>query len=198
MPGIGIDTLMNFYMLCGAAGEEPFASRDRIIGDDAGLAALQMLKSILDLGDKDCLRRNPIATWNLLTDSDKVALCPFAYGYSNYARAGYGNHRLEFCGLVRTESGDVFRSTLGGAGLAISSTCAQREEAIRYAQYVALLPADSVFRFGRAAGTSIRMARFGSESPQRELLREYAGDARCRRICVLAIPAISNFKMRRV
>ena len=167
MPGIGIDSLMNFYMLCGAVGEAPFASRDRIIGDDAGMTALQMLKNILDLCDKDCLRRNPIATWNLLTDRDTVALCPFAYGYSNYARAGYGSHPLEFCGLVRTESGGALRSTLGGAGLAISSKCAHREEAVRYAQYVASADCQRTVYFDSGGQPGHRSAWLDSEVNRR-------------------------------
>jgi multiple sugar transport system substrate-binding protein len=137
VPAIGIDSLMNFYMLCGALGEDPFTVERRVVSEDTGMRALAMLQELAGLCDAGCLRRNPIATWNLLSSGDTVALCPFAYGYSNYSRRGYSRHVLEFSGLLHTSGGRPFRSTLGGAGLAISSRCARREQAIRYCEYVA-------------------------------------------------------------
>src|ERR1051326_8864567 len=136
VPAIGIDSLMNFYMLCGGLGEEPFRRQERVVSQDVGLCALGMLRDLIGLCDKYCLRRNPIATWDLLARGDGVALCPFAYGYSNYSRRGYGVHPLRFGGLLRIDNGRRLRSTLGGAGLAISAHCAHRREAIQYCEYV--------------------------------------------------------------
>ncbi len=137
IPAIAIDSLMNFYMLCLALGEEPFHSNSHVVSEDTGVAALGMLKQLLDLCDPECLQRNPIATWDLLARSDSHAFCPFAYGYSNYARAGYADHILEFGELVRFDSGTQLCSTLGGAGLAISSRCEHVAAALRYCEYVA-------------------------------------------------------------
>jgi multiple sugar transport system substrate-binding protein len=137
VPAIAIDSLMNFYMLILGLGEEPFGSGSRMISEDTGISALGMLKQLLDACDPECLIRNPIATWDLLSRSDTVAYCPFAYGYSNYSRAGYAQHPLEFGGLVRLDQGTRLRSTLGGAGLAVSSRCEHVEEAMRYCEYVA-------------------------------------------------------------
>jgi multiple sugar transport system substrate-binding protein len=137
VPAIAIDSLMNFYMLCLALGEEPFPSGSHIVSEETGTSALAMLKQLLDLCDPECLNRNPIATWDLLARSDSFAYCPFAYGYSNYARAGYAKHLLEFGGLVRLDNGARLRSTLGGAGLAVSARCAHADEAMRYCEYVA-------------------------------------------------------------
>lgn len=137
VPAIGIDSLMNFYMLCDALGEEPFLDIHTVVGEATGLRALDMLSALVSRCDKGCLQRNPIATWNLLSDGDSAALCPFAYGYSNYARAGYAAHLLEFGGLIRTDDGKPFRSTLGGAGVAISSRCRHTREAVSYCEFVA-------------------------------------------------------------
>jgi multiple sugar transport system substrate-binding protein len=137
VPGLAIDSLMNFYMLCGAIGEEPFQNPDQIVGEDTGIRALEMLRGLLQLCDPTCLSRNPIATWELLSSGDGPAYCPFAYGYSNYSRQGYSNHVLTTGGLVTMDGGKPLRSTLGGAGLAISAKCAHKEIAARYAQYVA-------------------------------------------------------------
>jgi multiple sugar transport system substrate-binding protein len=137
VPAIPIDSLMHFYMLCIASGEEPFQSAGRVAGEAAGVRALSMLRELVATCGPECLQRNPIATWDLLARSTSVAYCPFAYGYSNYARPGYGAHALEFSDLVRTDAGEALRSTLGGAGLAVSSRCRHPDETMAYCRYVA-------------------------------------------------------------
>jgi len=137
VPAIPVDSLMNFYMLCCALGEEPFLAAEQVVSQDTGIRALQMLHELVGLCGPECLRRNPIATWDLLAASDSAAICPFAYGYSNYARDGYAERPLEFGNLIQSSSGLPFRSTLGGAGLAVSSTSARRAEALFYCQFVA-------------------------------------------------------------
>ena len=82
------------------------------------------------------LHLDSIRTWQLLADSDAVAYCPFAYGYSNYSRVGYAANTLRAGSLVSFNRKPL-RSTLGGAGLAISRTCKHPEDALAYAEYVA-------------------------------------------------------------
>jgi multiple sugar transport system substrate-binding protein len=95
-----------------------------------------MLRELVLLSTPGSLERNPIRTWQLLTTSDSVAYCPFAYGYSNYSRPGYAADTLTTRGLV-TFRGKPLRSTLGGAGLAISRRCNNPEQAVAYAEFVA-------------------------------------------------------------
>jgi multiple sugar transport system substrate-binding protein len=135
MPAIPIDSLMNFYMLCLALGEEPFSTPDRVISDTNGHAALAMLRELVQACDPACLTRNPIQTYEALIRGE-AAYCPFAYGYSNYARAEYAEHTLQFGGLVRY-NGRALRSVLGGTGLAISLRCEHHAAALLYVQYAA-------------------------------------------------------------
>ncbi|MHB1020831.1 MAG: ABC transporter substrate-binding protein [Acidobacteriaceae bacterium] len=137
MPAIPIDSLMHFFMLCNALGQEPFADPESVVGEEAGVKALCMLRELVLLCAPGSLDRNPIRTWQLLTESDSVAYCPFAYGYSNYSRQGYAQHILQTGGLVALEDGTPLRSTLGGAGLAISAHCAQPDVAAQYAEFAA-------------------------------------------------------------
>lgn len=137
VPAVPIDSLMHFYMLCVALEGDLFASEERLASVDAGCEALRMLRELLGLCGAACLRRNPVATWEALASSNSVAYCPFAYGYSNYARRGYAGHLLEFGGLVTLNDGTPLRSVLGGAGLAVSAHCMHKKTAIEYAQFVA-------------------------------------------------------------
>ncbi len=137
VPGLAIDSLMAFYMLCGALGRDPFVDDGGLVDREIGAEALGMLRDLLSLCEAICLERNPPATWEALACGDTIAFCPFAYGYSNYGRPGYAGNVLHFGGLVRIDGRGPCRSTLGGAGLAISARCARRDAAAAYVQFVA-------------------------------------------------------------
>ncbi|MGG4032939.1 extracellular solute-binding protein [Paenibacillus cisolokensis] len=137
MPGIPIDTLMNFYMLCATLGEEPFASEEEVVGKETAARALEMYRELAALCPDRIYGWNPIAVYEAMTDGDDYAYCPFAYGYSNYSRPGYANRPLTFGDLVSLTGHGRLRSTLGGTGLAVSAGTPHREAALRYAAYVA-------------------------------------------------------------
>jgi multiple sugar transport system substrate-binding protein len=135
--GWPIDCLMYFYAFCVNEGETPFgADKSRIVSDAVGVAALLALKELADACQPDGFTRNPIRTWEWLAGRVPEAYCPFAYGYSNYARADYAAHRLKFGGLV-TRNGRPLTSTLGGTGLAVSARTDHAAAALAYARHVA-------------------------------------------------------------
>ncbi len=135
--GWPIDCLMYFYAFCVNEGEVPFGpDKARIVTDAVGVAALRAIKELADACRPDGYTRNPIRTWEWLAAQDREAYCPFAYGYSNYAKAGYAAHRLKFGGLV-ARNGRTLTCTLGGTGLAISAQTKHREAALAYARFVA-------------------------------------------------------------
>jgi multiple sugar transport system substrate-binding protein len=135
-PLTAIDALMAFYMFCGTAGEEPFSHPGRVAAEETEMAALAYLSELAHLCGES-LERNPIATYEAMTRGDGIAYCPFAYGYSNYARAGYAARLLRFGPLVTMPDGRRLRSTLGGAGLAISGRCRNVMAATDYLSFTA-------------------------------------------------------------
>jgi len=136
LPGIPTDTLMNFYMVCSTLGEDVCQGEDRVVSSQVGAQALGMLQELALQVDPLCWNLNPIRVYEAMTLTDDYAYCPFAYGYSNYSRFGYARRLLDFGDMVEIE-GRCCRTTLGGAGLAISSRCREREVALRYAAFVA-------------------------------------------------------------
>lgn len=134
LPGIAVDTLMNFYMFCCTLGEKPFALAGKLISETTGLKALSLYKSLIDKVDPICFGLNPIKVYELLSSSNKYGYCPFAYGYTNYARPGYAEHVLHFTDLVSL-NGQPLISTIGGTGLAVSQYCLFKTKAIEYLQY---------------------------------------------------------------
>lgn len=137
MPGIEIDTLMNFYMLCATQGQAPFVDDEWALADDMGLRALEQLRELASLCPREIFAWNPIAVYEALSRREDYVYCPFAYGYSNYSRDGYSDNALIFSDLVSIDGHGRCQSTLGGTGLAISTGCQSLEVARDYAMFSA-------------------------------------------------------------
>lgn len=131
-----IDSLMHFYGLCCSLGEEPCQDNEKVISDTVGIKVLKLFKSLADELDPGFYEKNPFKVFEEMTQRDEIAYCPFAYGYSNYARAGYARKVLHFHDLVSL-NGTPMISTLGGAGLAVSSQGKHIDVAMDYARFVA-------------------------------------------------------------
>jgi multiple sugar transport system substrate-binding protein len=136
MPGIAVDTLMNFYMVCSTLGEDVCQAADCVVSQEVGVRALGMLRELARVLDPAFWNLNPLGVYEAMTLTDRYAYCPFAYGYSNYSRPGYARRLLEFGEMVEID-GRRCRTTLGGAGLAISSRCKEVKAALDYAAFVA-------------------------------------------------------------
>jgi len=136
VPSIPIDLLMSFYMFCLAHGKEPFLDEEEVIDDETGISALESMKELWCLVDKRMFECNPIAVAELMTTTEDYWYCPFAYGYSNYARTGYASHLLTYRDLVLFDDNKKLRSTVGGTGLAVSSFSDNKEWAIRFSAWV--------------------------------------------------------------
>ncbi|MBU3666760.1 MAG: extracellular solute-binding protein [Chthoniobacterales bacterium] len=131
-----VDVLMHVYMFCEALGTPAFAADGEFAPADSVAAALECLKELGELCGPESFERNPILTAEFMTRDDAAAYCPFAYGYSNYSRPRYARKVLKAGGLVSFR-GRRLRSTLGGAGLAVSSKTAHRQVAADYARFTA-------------------------------------------------------------
>lgn len=137
VPAIPIDLLMNFYMFCLAHGKAPFQNHQEVIDEATGIQALETMRELYALVDPCFFSKNPIGVAEAMTTTNSYWYCPFAYGYSNYARTGYSAHLLSYTDLVTFTSGKRLRSTVGGTGLAVSASTSHPEEALAFAQMVA-------------------------------------------------------------
>jgi len=133
-----IDMLMHAYTFCAAQGHAPFADGNGVAPDEVLADALSELRKLAALCDAACFDRNPIRTaeWMSQTTDPRAAYCPFAYGYSNYSRPRYAPFPLKAGGLV-TFQGSRLRSTLGGAGIAVSSKTQHPEACMDFASFTA-------------------------------------------------------------
>lgn len=138
VPSVPINSLMNFFSFALLTGGHLFAGPDHLVERAAGRQALALLRELLSLCPAGAWDRNPIASHELLAsaENEKLCYCPFAYGYSNYARDGFAAHRLTF-GPPPTHGDQEFSTVLGGAGLGLSARRPHAKPALAYAQFVA-------------------------------------------------------------
>ncbi len=137
-PFIHTDAIHHFFMFCHVTAGRPFAADTP--GDELELAeitsALELTRAFAAALPERCLSMNPIAVLEALA-AGEADYCPAAFGYINYARPGYATAPLAGGSPPDGPDGRPLRTTLGGAGLAISRHCADPELAAAYAAYVA-------------------------------------------------------------
>lgn len=139
-PLIHTDAIHLFYMFCHALGETPFAQEERLISSEVGLAALEQCRELVKSLPAACLAMNPINVLEAMSSDNDWWYCPFAFGYSNYARPNYACHVLHGGTPVRWK-GAPLKTTLGGTGIAISKKCNHPQVA---ADFVAFLASGSI------------------------------------------------------
>ncbi|QQE77957.1 ABC transporter substrate-binding protein [Alicyclobacillus sp. SO9] len=135
-PGIPIDSLMNFYMLCSSQGEDPFQQENVVISTETGVTGLEQLRELASFCPEIMYNFNPIKVYEAMAASEEFSYCPFAYGYSNYSRTGYCEHQLVFTNPVRLGNRSL-RTTLGGTGIALSAQSPSKDLAAQFLQLVA-------------------------------------------------------------
>jgi multiple sugar transport system substrate-binding protein len=150
---IPIDTLMHHYMFCIALGALVFESKIEVAPRHIMIEAIKMYKELVDLTPSFCLEMNPIKIYECMTQTDDIIYSPFNYGYSNYSKKNYADQVLKAGALV-TFNGKRLRSTLGGAGIAVSSKTKYAEIAMNYSQFTASEKTQSglYFEFGGQPG----------------------------------------------
>ncbi|HMT75134.1 MAG TPA: extracellular solute-binding protein [Chitinophagaceae bacterium] len=135
VPAIPIDLLMNFYSFCISCGTVPFANKDEVVDAETGMAAIRTMQQLYSLVDKKMFDCNPIAVAELMSSTDDYWYCPFAYGYSNYSRAGFAKNLLHYSDVVSV-NGNKLRTTIGGTGLAVSASSTLKNIAADFAAWV--------------------------------------------------------------
>jgi multiple sugar transport system substrate-binding protein len=133
MPAIPVDAICAFLAICAGLGEEPCRT-DRVVSRDVGREAARVLASVLEVAHPESRSLNPPRTFERMASTDEIVYVPLAFGYVNFATRGEGRRALAFSGGPAGEDG-MPRGTLGGAGIAVSSSTREPEAACAYAAF---------------------------------------------------------------
>lgn len=133
-----VDAFDMLLTLTSSRGEDrqPF-SDTQYFSDEMGLLGLRILRALYRLGPAEAATWNPIQALEVLSTSNDFACSPCLFGYINYARAGFREHRLSYFDLPVFEGIGTRRAILGGAGLGVSAQTSDPERVIDYAAWLA-------------------------------------------------------------
>lgn len=104
-----------------APGEPPLPTARDLLRADSAVTAIELLRAIWRVADKEVSAGDPIAVHEAMAASADLACCPLAYGYASYARPAPGRHALRWADAPRSLRADRPGTVLGGTGLAVSA-----------------------------------------------------------------------------
>jgi multiple sugar transport system substrate-binding protein len=135
------DCLCSFLSLTARLGS-PIKEYNGVLNNEAfnnellveplvGLKALNMLRSMRDAFHPKALDWNPIALYDYMAEQNDIAYSPLAFCYTNYSRTGVRKNILKY-----HTAPEINNAVLGGAGIAITSSCSNVQEAAHYAAWI--------------------------------------------------------------
>ena len=130
------NNVLNLCMLCYAHGHPPYKTNHQVVSRSVGVRVLEQLQQIASVMPKKHFGLNPIDIYTIMSNSNDIGYCPFAYGYNNYSRRGFSKHTIEFIDVVTLDNGSPCPTAIGGAGLGVSANTKHPKIAMEYAQYV--------------------------------------------------------------
>lgn len=133
--GCPTDAICHLMSLLANLGHPAAARRGVFVEADAGVAALERLKALADVCHPDSPAMNPIQTLDRMNAEDEIAYVPYAFGYTNYAREGL-RRRIRFGDIVAAGDRGCMGALLGGAGLGVTTRCADVAAATAYGLFL--------------------------------------------------------------
>tara|TARA_R110002124_G_scaffold71658_5_gene191836 strand:- start:269 stop:1402 length:1134 start_codon:yes stop_codon:yes gene_type:complete len=131
-----VDAFSSLVTIASGLGEDAMTTPGVFLSEDMLTRAMELLTRLARLVPAENAGFNPIQVADVLAESDTFAYAPLLFGYTNYSRAGYRSHRLQYIDIPRSTRG-VAGSLLGGAGIAVSSRSQAMDAAITHAFWLA-------------------------------------------------------------
>ena len=125
------DCLCSFLSLTAQFGSPIRENNELLVEPSIGLKALTMLRTMCDVFHPKALDWNPIALYDYMAEQNDIAYSPLAFCYTNYSRAGFRKNILKY-----HTAPEINNAVLGGAGIAITSSCSNVQEAAHYAAWI--------------------------------------------------------------
>lgn len=113
----------------------PFSEQE-FVSEENGVLALKVLKALYKLGPAEATEWNPIKILELMSSENEFAYSPCLFGYINYARPKFKEHKLEFVDLPSFLGSSSKHGILGGAGIGVSAKSNHIHESVKFAHWV--------------------------------------------------------------
>lgn len=127
-----VDAFSSLVTVAAGNGEAPMRDAGVFLSADALAEAMDTLHRLAALVPAENCSWNPIQAADALSSGDRFAYVPLMFGYTNYSRPGFRDHRVKYVDIPSSRAG-VRGSLLGGAGIAVSARSRHREQAVAHA-----------------------------------------------------------------
>jgi multiple sugar transport system substrate-binding protein len=135
VPACPTDAISLLLTLSSNLGYPTLEERECFVDDSGAREVLDRLHSLIDLAHPRSVEWNPIQVYDFMISRSDAVYCPYAFGYSNYSRAG-NSVRLKFMNAPAAGRRGCAGTMLGGTGVAISKLSAHPSQAIAYAKWL--------------------------------------------------------------
>ncbi len=154
----GPHALLTFLSVCLALGETPYpAPGAALVSREVGRTALELMRDLAGRADPETHALNPIALLERIAAGDRLAYCPFVYGYAGYAARERGAP-VRFGDVPRLAPDGPLGSTLGGTGLAVTRGTRVSAALVRHLGWLMSTEAQRTFLPGHAGQPARREA----------------------------------------
>ncbi|QJT07575.1 extracellular solute-binding protein [Oceanidesulfovibrio marinus] len=147
MPLKPIDAMASFCTLSANIGHPVARDEGRLLDMDAGREVFEALLAVARHMEEQCFSNNPIEVLERMSRTTQFAYCPLLYGYNSYSREDVPNARIAFNDIPALGDNGPCGSMIGGAGIAVSSSCERRDVALDFAFFIMSGEAQSGFYF---------------------------------------------------
>jgi multiple sugar transport system substrate-binding protein len=131
-PAKPIDAFSSLVTIAANRGTPPAAQAGSFLTETDALPVLDLMHRLAEAVPSDNFELNPIEVAERLATGDHWVYAPLLFGYSNYSRSGFREHRLAYSDIPSSGAG-VAGSLLGGAGVAVSARSRLQQQARAFA-----------------------------------------------------------------
>lgn len=134
-PACPIDAMCLVLTFAANLGRPLAPDADRFIAAPELEAVLAQVEELVAASDPRSVNWNPIQMYEEMATSDSIVYCPYAFGYSNYARSDRARPIL--AANIAGPGADPRRGALlGGAGCAVTRSCTDLDAAVTYLRWL--------------------------------------------------------------
>jgi multiple sugar transport system substrate-binding protein len=124
------DASCTFLTLTALFGSPISEKSTKLVDHRIGGMTLEYMARMSELFHPQSLQWNPISLYDHMSQQDDVWYAPLAFNYTNYSRIGFRKKILKYADAPQQIG------LLGGAGIAVSATCAHVKAAVGFAAWI--------------------------------------------------------------
>ncbi|AEV39715.1 putative membrane-anchored protein (plasmid) [Pseudovibrio sp. FO-BEG1] len=132
-----VDAIDGFMSLCANVGDPCGTTQEYLVTRETGRFVLEQMRAVAKNVYTSCFDMNPIGALDILSSCDDFSYAPVLFGYVNYSQAGFREKIVHQENLPALGDNGPVGSIIGGTGISVSAKCTHKEEAIKFAYWLA-------------------------------------------------------------